>query len=229
MSEQKLSERAPPQGALRSLEEDPASRKRFLKMVGGTGAASAFSILVAACGEQGGGGQAPPAPAKPASETSMFGEGDMGILNYALTLEFLETEFYEKAADSGKLSGEALELVKKIGENEREHLETLRSTIKELGGRPAKKPRTKFPLQSQDQILKLAAEVENLGAAAYLGQADKIESKALLAAALTIHSVEGRQAGALNELIGQKPAPEAFAKPKKAAEVLEAVKPFMRD
>ena len=52
-------------------------------------------------------------------------------------------------------------------------------------------------------ILRTAATVENLGAAAYLGQAGRIKSKEILAAALAIHTVEARHAAALNELVGR--------------------------
>ena len=77
-------------------------------------------------------------------------------------------------------------------------------------------------------ILATAADVENLGAAAYLGQAGLIESKEILAAALSIHSVEGRHAAALNTLVGKTIVPDgAFAKPASMDEVLKAVKPFI--
>lgn len=74
----------------------------------------------------------------------------------------------------------------------------------------------------------LAATVENLGAAAYFGQAANIESPEILAAALSIHSVEARHASALNVLLGKSATPdEAFAQPASMEEVLEAVQPFI--
>ncbi|HEX2126802.1 MAG TPA: ferritin-like domain-containing protein, partial [Thermoleophilaceae bacterium] len=73
-----------------------------------------------------------------------------------------------------------------------------------------------------------AAEVENLGAAAYLGQAPRIKSKDVLAAALSIHSVEARHAAALNRVVGKTIVPDgAFAKPASMDEVLPKVKPFL--
>jgi len=87
-----------------------------------------------------------------------------------------------------------------------------------------------------EKVLQTAADVENLGAAAYLGQAGRIKNKEILAAALSIHSVEARHAAALNQLIGrdfkadggQGSIPDgAFAKPMDMAAVLEAVKPFI--
>ena len=73
-----------------------------------------------------------------------------------------------------------------------------------------------------------AATVENLGAAAYLGQAGSIQNKEVLAAALSIHTVEARHASALNELLGEAVTPDgAFAKPASMDEVLTKVKPFI--
>jgi len=73
-----------------------------------------------------------------------------------------------------------------------------------------------------------AATVENLGASAYLGQAGNIQSKEVLAAALSIHTVEARHAAALNSLTGRPPTPDgAFAKPATMAQVLPQVKPFI--
>ena len=77
-------------------------------------------------------------------------------------------------------------------------------------------------------MTKLAATVENLGAAAYLGQAGNIKSKEILAAALAIHSVEARHAATLNGVLGKDITPDgAFAKPADMATVLAAVKPFI--
>ena len=76
---------------------------------------------------------------------------------------------------------------------------------------------------------KTAASVENLGAAAYLGQAGNIQSKEVLAAALSIHTVEGRHAAVLNQAIGKSIVPDgAFAKPATMEEVLEAVQPYIK-
>jgi hypothetical protein len=77
-------------------------------------------------------------------------------------------------------------------------------------------------------ILETAATVENLGAAAYLGQAGRISSPEVLAAALSIHTVEARHAAALNTLVGKTVVPDgAFAKPATMDEVLPQVKPFL--
>jgi hypothetical protein len=95
-------------------------------------------------------------------------------------------------------------------------------------GTPAARPTGKFPLHDAASVAKLAATVENLGAAAYLGQAGNIKSKEILAEALAIHTVEARHAATLNTVLKLSPTPDgAFAKPMSMAEVLAAVKPFI--
>lgn len=220
-----------PAGALEELARDPSSRKRFLKLMGGgAGAASALSVFLAACG----GSDSQSGSTTGAAGSSMGGTttattgGDVDIVNYALTLEYLEADFYMKVVSSGLFSGAQLDLIKAIGEHEQMHVEALEQTVSKLGGEPAPKPKTKFPLDSATSVLTLAATVENLGAAAYLGQADKIESDEVLAAALSIHSVEARHASALNTLLGKDPTPEgAFASGVSMDEVLAKVKPFI--
>jgi rubrerythrin len=221
-------------GAMERLATDPSDRKRFLKAVGGTAGAGAFALFLAACGSDdkkpSSNSTGTTSTQQPAAKTGteMFGKGDLGILGYALTLEYLETQFYADAAKSGKLSGKVLAVAKEFGEEESEHVKALEATIKKLGGKLPAKPKAKFPLKSERSILKLAATVENLGANAYLGQAGNIQNKEVLAAALSIHSVEARHASVLNTVIGKDITPDgAFSKPASADEVLAAVKPFL--
>jgi rubrerythrin len=217
------------------LATDPSDRKRFLKAVGGTAGAGAFALFLAACGSDDKTSSSGSSSSSTSTQqstaktgTEMFGAGDMGILGYALTLEYLETQFYADAAKSGKLSGKVLAVAKQFGEEESEHVKALEATIKKLGGKLPAKPKAKFPLKDQKSILMLAATVENLGANAYLGQAGNIENKEVLAAALSIHTVEARHASVLNTVTGQDITPDgAFSKPASADEVLKAVKPFL--
>ena len=220
--------------ALETLDRDPSSRKRFLTAVGGTGATAAFGLFLAACGSDdkkssaSTGSSTTSTQASGSSPTEMFGKGDLGILGYALTLEYLETDFYKQAAKSGKLSGKVLDVAKQFGSEEAQHIQALEGAIKKAGGKLPPKPKGNFPLKDEKSILKLAATVENVGAAAYLGQAGLIKDKEVLAAALAIHAVEARHAAALNSVIGKDIAPDgAFAVPMDAAAVLKTVKPFI--
>lgn len=217
--------------ALERVSADPVSRRRFFTLAGGTGAAAAFLV---ACGDD----DESTSPTSDAMDTetndpggnnplAQFGEGDIGIVNYALTLEYLEAAFYADVIKSGLFRGKDLALIKEIGQNENEHVTALTAAVKQAGAQPAPKPKTKFPLDSAESVLELAATVENLGAAAYLGQAAAIKDKAILASALAIHTVEGRHAAALNVLTGKPATDTAFAEPADAATVLESVQPFI--
>ena len=225
-------ERPQTRSAIEELDRDPSSRKRFLTALGSTGAVAAFGVLLAACGsDKKSSGSSSTAATKPASkpgETDMFGKGDLGIVGYALTLEYLEADFYKQAAASGKLKGKVLSVAKQFGEEESAHVKALEDMIKKAGGKLPAKPKGKFPLKDEKSILTLAATVEDLGASAYLGQAARIKDKEILAAALAIHAVEARHASVLNLAIGKTITPDgAFAVPTDAATVLKKVKPFI--
>lgn len=219
-------------GALKRLAEDPVSRRRFVA-VGGVGTTAALGAFLAACG---GDDENTTATSTTQSTTStptneemasQFGEGDLGIVNYALTLEYLEADFYAQVVKSGLFKGDDLATIKLFGADEAEHVKALEATAKSLGT-PAAKPKTEFPLDDATSVLKLAATVENLGAAAYLGQAANIESEEILAAALSIHTIEARHAAALNTLLGDPITPDgAFAVPASMEEVLPKVMPFI--
>jgi rubrerythrin len=204
----------------------PQSRRRFLAVGGGSTALAAF---LAACGSSSDSSSTTTTTMSGGkSETAEFGKGDVGILNYALTLEYLETAFYKDVIASGLFKGAELETIRKFGQEEAEHVEALTQAVKSLGGKPAPEPKTEFPLKSAKSVLELAGTVENLGAAAYLGQAANIESPEVLASALAIHSVEGRHAAALNTLLGESITPDgAFAVPADVPTVLKSVEPFI--
>jgi rubrerythrin len=214
-----------PESTIARMAKDPVSRRRFMALTGGSTALAAF---LAACGSDNGTTTTTAAAGSGTSETEQFGKGDIGILNYALTLEYLETAFYADVVKSGLFKGADLATIKKFGSEEAQHVSALTAAVKQLGGKPAPKPKTEFPLKSAKSVLELAGTVENLGAAAYLGQAANIASPEVLASALAIHSVEGRHAAALNTLLGDSITPDgAFAKPADAKTVLKSVEPFI--
>jgi rubrerythrin len=219
-----------PAGIVERLVRDDVDRKRFLKMVGGTGAASFSAFVIAACGGSSKTTSSTGAAASTATATSAAAgsSGDLAILNYALTLEYLETGFYEKVVASGLFTGKVGSLIKSFGGQEKTHVEALKGAVEKLGGTPAANPNGKFPINSATQVAQLAYTVENLGASAYLGQAGNIQSPEILATALAIHSVEARHAATLGTLVKKSITPDgAFAKPADMSTVLAAVKPFL--
>jgi Ferritin-like domain len=157
------------------------------------------------------------------------GGGDVEILNFALTLEYLEADFYNVKGKSLGLSGEAKKYAKEFGAEEAAHVSALTAAIKQLGGKPATKPTFAFPATSEKSFLVLASVLENTGVGAYNGAAPSLQSKQVLASAGSIVQIEARHAAAIDLLIGKSPTPnEGFDKPLTQATVLGAVKPLIK-
>ena len=156
-------------------------------------------------------------------------QGDLDILNFALTLEYLEAAFYEQAITDLKPKGELGSLVELISSDENEHVEALEQTISDLGGEPVKAPEVDFgdAFASEDAFLELAQTFEDTGVSAYNGAGPALESKELLATAGAIVQVEARHAAAIRMLRGEFPSEGAFDKTLTEDEVLKAVQPFV--
>ena len=158
------------------------------------------------------------------------GGNDVDILNYALTLEYLEAAFYEQGVKTAKLGGEAKQVAEEIGANEQAHVDALSSAISDLGGSPVEAPAVDFgsAVNSESAFLKLAQTLEDTGVSAYNGAGPMIKSKELLATAGTIVQVEARHAARVRLLNGESPSPDAFDPTLSMDEVLAAVKPFVK-
>jgi rubrerythrin len=155
------------------------------------------------------------------------GTSDVDILNFALTLEYLESTFYEEAKKRVKASGELKKLLPMLASDEKQHVEALEGTIKKLGGKPVSEPKFNFEYNGTAEFLKLAETFENTGVSAYNGAAPMIKSKEVLGAAGGIVQVEARHAAAIALQNGQEPSPSAFDAPLDEMQVLKAVEPFI--
>jgi len=147
---------------------------------------------------------------------------DVNILNYALVLEYLQASFYTEAEQAGALAGRTARAAQVVGAVERAHVRAFR---KLLGSRAVKRPVFDFQgtTEQQDQFLKTAVAFEDLAVAAYKGQAARIQSNEVLAAAVGIHSVEARHAAWMRELFGITPAVNAFDQPASRARITRIV------
>jgi rubrerythrin len=133
------------------------------------------------------------------------------VLQFALTLEYLEAEFYVTGLAAGNLipAGVDRAAIQTISEHENDHVQFLRSTISSLGATPVAKPNFDFTAQgnfndvftSYATFLAVSQTFEDTGVRAYKGQAGNlISSNAILRAALRIHSVEARHAAHVREM-----------------------------
>lgn len=161
--------------------------------------------------------------------------GPLDVLNYALTLEYLEAEFYRQGNRAALLDGKAASYLKTIQEDEEAHVWALTDTIEKLGGTPVPAPEVDFAeaFDSSESYLETAYTFENLGVQAYLGAAPSLfQEKELLSAAASIFGVEARHAAIIGQL-QQKEAEGgvyqgAFETPASKDTVLRAAGPRAR-
>ncbi|MEP6464711.1 MAG: ferritin-like domain-containing protein [Parafilimonas sp.] len=128
----------------------------------------------------------------------------VGVLNFALTLEYLESGFYNTAVGtSGLIDASQMASFADIQDDENAHVAFLTATITSLGGTPVTKPEFDYTAQgtfptvfsNYQTFLAVSQTFEDTGVRAYKGQAGNlITNNGVLTAALQIHSVEARHA-----------------------------------
>jgi hypothetical protein len=160
------------------------------------------------------------ASAAPADAAS---DHDEAILNYALTLEYIQEAFYTEVERMKVLSGGLEKQAHVVGAHERAHVKAFRGV---LGEKAVQRPRFDFrgATESPARFRKTAVAFEDLAVAAYKGQAPLIRSRAYLVPALAIHSVEARHAAWIRRLAGFTPAPDAFDEPRSKPSTLGIVR-----
>jgi ferritin-like protein len=198
-------------GAIRETASkvDGPTRAAFLRRAGvGAGAVLGSSALLGAL---------------PSLASAGVPKGDVAILNYALTLEYLEAAFYTEAVAKGRFSGDVGKFARIVKAHEVAHVAALKSA---LGSAAVKKPKFDFKGTTANEAkFKATAQVlEDTGVAAYLGQVGRIKSPQILAAAGSILPIEARHAGWIRQINGVPGAPKAFEGSKSMSQVLAAVK-----
>jgi hypothetical protein len=136
------------------------------------------------------------------------------ILNFALTLEYLESTFYTTGLGvSGLIPSSDLTVIMQISKHETAHVALLKTTITSLQGTPVAMPTFDFTaggtypdvFSNYQTFLTLSNAFEDTGVRAYKGQAPALlGSGAVLTAALDIHSVEARHASEIRRIRGLK-------------------------
>lgn len=141
----------------------------------------------------------------------------LDVLKFALTLEYLESDFYTKGvAATGLIPAEDRVIFTNIRDHENAHVTALQSLITQKGSTFTAKPAFDYTAKgnvagfnfgaSQYSLFQILAQAfEDTGVRAYKGQAGRLMGdKAVLTAALTIHSVEARHASEVRRLRGKK-------------------------
>lgn len=197
-------------GAIREAASkvDGDTRTAFLKKAGlGAGAVLAGGAFAGAI---------------PGIASAGVAASDVAILNFALTLEYLEAAFYAGAVKS-KFSGKTGTFASIVATHEAAHVAFLKSA---LGSAAVKSPKFDFKGTNADmaKFMATAQVLEDTGVAAYLGQAGNIKSKKILGAAGSILAIEARHAGWIRDLNNVPGAPASFQAGKSKAQILAAVK-----
>jgi hypothetical protein len=152
---------------------------------------------------------------------------DVAILNYALTLEYLETAFYRQARRWAGPKGETARFAAVAGAHEAAHVKALQRV---LGSTAVASPSFDFgdTVRSQKAFQSTAIAVEDLGVSAYAGQGPRLKQVPVIQAALAIHSVEARHAAWIRSIVGKNPAPDAFDPARDMKQVLAVAGGFIR-
>ena len=198
-------------GAIRETAEkvDGDTRASFLRKAGlGAGAVVGSSAFFGVLPSIASAGVAP---------------SDVAILNFALTLEYLEAAFYAEAVSKGRFPGKVGTFAKIVSSHENAHVAFLKGA---LGSAAVKKPMFNFKgtTTNKAKFMATAQVLEDTGVAAYLGQVGNIKSKKILGAAGSILPVEARHAGWIRDLNNTSGAPTAFQGAKTKSQILAAVK-----
>ena len=154
-------------------------------------------------------------------------------LNFALTLEYLEAAFYSEGNKAGIIPSKYKAVFRTIGQHETAHVKLLQGV---LGSAAVSQPAVDFTaggmyadvFENFDTFLTLSQTFEDLGVAAYKGQAGNLMgSNQVLTVALQIHSVEARHASEVRRIGLKLGWDGAFDKPMSKSAVLAAATPFL--
>jgi len=224
------------------MSSQPVTKAEGVAASGDTRAAFLRKAGLGSAALVAGGSLAGVLPGAAKAHTTPTPPSDVDMLNYALTLEHLEAAFYVQGLGvfsrgdltgagflngfGGRIRSNVYDYFVLIRAHELEHVSTLQSVIRGLGGTPV--PACTYNFQqtaftSVEQFVSVAQVLENTGVMAYDGAIAHIEAAALLTAGATIATVEARHASYLNLINGDVPFPQAFDTPKAPREICQLV------
>ena len=137
---------------------------------------------------------------------------DIAILRFDQVLEYLQAGLYTEAERLGALKPKTLGWARVVGAHERAHLRAIKNL---LGRHAVKSPGFNYGsvTSSEKAFLRTAVAFEDLTAALLKWQAPRLDSREIVAAAVSLHSVETRHAAWIRHLVGLQPATKPFDKP----------------
>jgi len=153
--------------------------------------------------------------------------GDADILAYLLRVQELESALYREGLQAvPDLGTEGRRLVGELREHEVEHVDALRATLRDAGGRPDPRVAPAFgaALASREAFLKLANTLEDTVVSAHNGTVPLLSSADLRAAVVSIAQVEARHAALVRLARGRRPAPLAFDRESTSQRVRSAIR-----
>jgi ferritin-like protein len=173
-----------------------ATRGGFLRRLAGGGAMASLAALLTAAG----------------AEATARTRTDVAMLRFDLVLEYLQAGLYTEAERLGNLSPKTLDWARVVGAHERAHARAIKTL---LGGKAVPSPSFDYgSVTSNEQaFIRTAVAFEDLTAALLKWQAPRLDSRSILAAVATLHSVETRHAAWIRHIVGLPPATGPFDKP----------------
>jgi hypothetical protein len=173
----------------------PATRRAFVRRSLG-GAAAGLTALLGAS----------------AAEAATQTPNDVALLRFDLVLEYLQAGLYTEAERLGNLSAKTLGWARVVGAHERAHARAIKAL---LGRKAVPSPSFDYGAVTSNEraFVMTAVAFEDLTAALLKWQAPRLDSRSLVAAVATLHSVETRHAAWIRHIIGLPPVTGAFDKP----------------
>jgi hypothetical protein len=172
----------------------PGTRAAFLRRSLGVAATGLGALLLAADAD--------------AANT----KNDTAILRFDLVLEYLQAGLYTEAERLGALTPKTLGWARVVGAHERAHARAIKGL---LGSKAVPSPGFNYgSVTSKEQaFIRTAVAFEDLTAALLKWQAPRLDSRGIVAAVATLHSVETRHAAWIRHIVGLQPATTPFDKP----------------
>jgi len=205
-----------PELTLQAVDRDGAIAEALNELTGGTRADFLRKAVI-------GGFATGAALAAPAMAKGRHTAKDIAILRFDLNLEYLQAAMYSEAERLRQLKPRTLEWARVVGANERGHVKAIRGL---LGRDAVKSPRFNFRGVTEDDAVftETAVAFEDLTAALLKTQTAQVDSRRVLAALVSLHSVEARHAAWIRHIAGIVPAADAFDEPTSRARVARLVK-----